>query len=282
MKKAILYLMPVCVIVLSVIFYVCPARAASIGDTWFSQYAQDAYDLTGDGEAEQIEFIPNDQENDWFTTLTVLVGGQKALKIYDVFSAYSYAFFSKGKMTYLFLEQSGEDDVGSRILYSYRNGLFKREAVINDNIEDIGYSFSVQVDEIKATKKGFKIVESSQFCGLPFCQISVPYEVQNGRLTIASNTYDVFPSFYSISVGEDETDGENSPYLTTQKPISLYKDKNCKKETKLLPAGNLVSVTKIYRGNGFSSYYIDGEGWYRVENGSYEAQELFVGVYYAG
>lgn len=218
-------------------------------------------DMNGDDIKERITFKKSQYDNDFYHLFTVSVNGSRRFSSTDQFFCYNYKFIKLGKKNLLYINTSGEDDDGPRLIYEYRgNKLIK----VYDFDSLYGSRWVNSINSKNNKIKAIIVDSGAPLIGASSYYVTLSYI--NGRLKPDSSTLQV--------AGYYKNDDKIRNSLPVTKSIRIYSDKKCTKYKQTVPKGTRLRVTKRYSTNNKSaSFYVTGDGysgWYSSKDWDYE------------
>lgn len=244
-----------------------------------------SWDITNDGKADSIEFVPDvGTEYGEHTVFTVKINGNDALNMTAGYYAYTYQKITVKGKHFLYIHLSGDSEGGPAYLYQYQKGTLKK--VIN--FQAVPYCYYVGKLTVKKGKLIAKMT-SGYGTGLGYMTFQSIYNYEKGKFKLESKEHKIlgYPGTWSAVT-------KNTGQITTRQSITLYKDKLGKKKAMTIPAGVRVKAKKGYFDKKRTSVYIEGgkyKGWYSFkdimdiyvyDSGSFVYETLFEELDWAG
>lgn len=194
------------------------------------------YDLDGDGKKESVKIKMGKLDDDRYYKAYVYVNGTRKLTISDKFGfydIYAQVLVMSSKKVFIYINPFGDNDDGSKKIYQYQNGKFKKSI----NLDSMGRYASVQ--KVGKEKITMEIRRTWSAIGVFSYTCNLAYK--NGKLAPDAKTYKIV-SYSPV--------GDNAhPYLTAKGDIQIYKSNNTKEKSFVLKKGQKVKITK-YSLNG--------------------------------
>lgn len=215
--------------------FAAQAKCVSITQAYTYQY-----DITGDGQADELQFYTYG-EGDICTDLDIYVNDKLAYSILDEFFYDVYAKYitlENGKK-FLYVSLLGYDDDCVTSLYQYKNGKLKK--VINFNTPFSKYSYHFGINSISVKGNTITVKNYGQFYSTAYTEITQKYTYKNGKFVM------------SASGAVDLANSKSNCKLITAKKLSVYKSPTAKKATATIPKNKKVKVAgyKIVNGKMF-------------------------------
>ncbi len=222
------------------------------------------WDMNGDKRNEKVEFRTESygSGND-FKVMKVYVNGKLSnnMKYRGAASSFEIDKFrldngTEGVFIKANASASEKDGYGRILQYNPKRGRFTETANMDTDLRYVGYHLNPCYKGVS----GNKVIVKSEAAtyGFGTVQFVSNYRYKKGKICLENRTSSI--SSYQVN----NQNGMKTVRLLGK--AKVYKDAGGKKYKKTLSAGTTVKATKVYITKSYSSYYLEGKGWYKVNN----------------